>query len=209
MAQFDLYVDTYSGEFVMGSANAGIAPLPRFVQGDTISLRIYLLARTPTYPISNPYSIINNATLSLKVALGPKNGTAGSTLYTQQFTWSKDATNSYFFADLPLNTAAIDLRIGTAETATAWFEIEYTQGGFPTTPVQKEVTIHAEVIETGVLTVPAGQTAMSVEEANAKFLQRKISGAIYLEDINNPGSYMAVYHENGALKAEVVTGTLP
>lgn len=174
-----------------------------------MSLRIYLLARTTTYPASTPYSIINNAALTLKVALGPKDGTAGTTLVTNQFTWAKDAANQYFFADLPLNVAAVATLIGAAERANTWFEIEYTQNSVPTTVLSKSVSIEAEVIESGSLVVPAGATAISAEECNASFLKRKISGAFYLEDINNPGSYIAVYNENGSLKAEPVTGTLP
>lgn len=209
MANFDLYIDVVANEIVLGSSNTQTAAFPRLVQGDTISLRIYLLARNSTWPQTNPYNIINNSALSLKVALGPKNGTAGSTLYTQQFTWARDATSSYFYADFPLNTAAIGTLIGSAESAAAWFEVEYTQNGFPTTVLQKSVNIQAEVIETGTITVPPGLTAMSAEEANSKFLQRKISGAFYLEDINNAGTYIAIYCEDGALKAEPVTGTLP
>jgi len=190
MAQFDLYIDTVSGELVTGPSNSTPALLPRLTQGDTISLRNYLLARTTTFPLSNPYSIINNAALSLKAALGPKNGTAGSTLYTQQFTWSKDATNSYFFADFPLNTAAIATLLGSNPTATAWFEIEYTQGGFPTTVYQKEVTIHAEVIETGTITEPPGQTAISAEEAHATFLKRENTGFILLNEVTGRRAFV-------------------
>lgn len=182
MAQFNLYIDTNSGESVRGPTNSGQAPLPRFVQGDTISFRIWLLERTTSYPLgANPYGIINNADLSLKVALGPKNGTPGSTLYTQQFTWAKDANNQYFYANIALNTAAINLLIGNGESASAWFEVEYTQNGFPATVFQQSVTIHAEVIETGSVTVPEGATAMTAEEANATFLKRTNSG-FYIEN---------------------------
>lgn len=176
MAQLDLYIDTYSGELVSGQYNPAAGVLPRFFQGDTISLRIYLLSRATTYPLGTPYSFVNNSDLSLKVGIGPKNGTAGSTLYTQQFTWAKDALNQYFYADLPLNTAAITTLIATAESASAWLEVEYTQSGYPTTVLQKAITIHAEVIETGSITVPAGLTALSAEEAHATFLKRTNTG---------------------------------
>lgn len=205
MAQFDIYVDTYSGESVAGPTNAALSPLPKFIQGDTPTYRIYLLARTTTYPISNPYSIINNAALSLKVALGPKTGTAGSTLYTQQFTWSRDATNSYFTATFPLNTAAIATLLGSGESATAWFEIEYTQDAVPTTVLQKNVTIDAEVIETGSLTTPPGSTAMSAEEANAVFLKREITGQIILINATDSTKKVILYcDENGSFRADTV-----
>ena len=176
MAQFDIYVDTYSGDTVKGPSDAGSAQLPQFIQGDTISLRIYLLARTPTWPISSPYTVINISALSLKVGIGPKDGNAGSTLLTQQFTWSKDPTNSYFFADLPLNTANIASAIGSGSSALTWFEIEYTQNGFPTTVLQRQISLQAEVIETGVVTVPPGATAITAEDVSATYLKKDNTG---------------------------------
>jgi hypothetical protein len=198
MAQFNLYVDTYSGELVSGIANTTVTTLPRMTQGDTISLRIYLLERTATYPLSNPYAVINNASLSLKVAIGPKTGTAGSALYTQQFTWAKDATNSYFYADLPLNTAGITTLIGAAESGIAWFEIEYTQGGYPTTALSKTLTIHAEVIETGTITVPPGQTAMTVEEADGRFLKNENTGFTLVNQTTG-AKVFAYLHDDGTV----------
>lgn len=203
MAQFDLYVDTYSGELVQGVANPTITQLPRLTQGDTISFRVYLLARTTTYPLATPYTVVNNAALTLKMGIGPKTGTAGSTLYTQQFTWAKDAQNQYFFADLPLNTAGITSLIGAAETGSAFFEIEYTQNGFPTTVLQKAVTLQAEVIETGTITTPPGQTAMTVEEANALFLKRTNSGFYLLNETT--GLKVFVYlHDDGTVHMDPV-----
>jgi hypothetical protein len=204
MAQFDLYIDTTSGDLVAGAANPAPASLPRLYQGDTISLRIYLLARTTTYPQVTPYSVINNSNLSLKVALGPKNGTPGSTLLTQQFTWQKDAANQYFYADLPLNTAAINSAIGAAESATAWFEVEYTQNSYPTTVFQQSVTIHAEVIETGSVVTPPGETALSAEVANATFLKPENYGFTLMNP--NTGQKVFVYLGNdGQVKFDPIT----
>jgi hypothetical protein len=201
MAQFDLYIDTYSGDSVAGQATNQSAPLPKFYQGDTPTFRIFLLARTPTYPSSNPFTIINNAALSLKVALGPKDGVAGSTLFTQQFTWAKDAANTYFIAGFPLNTAAIATLLGSAPSASAWFEIEYTENGLPTTVYQQAITINAEVIETGVITVPAGATALTAEDANASFLKKDNNGFIITNA--NTGKRVFLYvGDDGAFHAD-------
>lgn len=220
MAQsFDLYVDTYSGKSVTSELDSTPANLPRFIQGDTFNMRVYLLARTKNWPLGDnsdpankkpPYLIINNSTLTLKAALGVKDGLPASTLYTQQFSWSKDANNQYFYSTFPMNTAAIATLIGANPSANAWFELEITDAGLPWTVLQENITVQAEVIDTNTaLTVPAGQTAMGAEEARATFLSRKISGPIYLEDINNPGQYIALYNENGSLKVDNVGGTLP
>ena len=191
MAQFKLYIDTDSGELVANAASTKAGLMPRFTQGDTMSLRIYLLARSATWPDASPYDVVNNAALTLNVALGPKNGTSGSVLYTQQFTWSKDGQNQYFYADFPLNTAGISSLINTAESAQAWFEVEYVQNGVPTTVLQKSVTVNGEVIETTSLTVPAGQEAATLAYVNATFLKADNNGFV----MTNPttGGKVQVY----------------
>lgn len=224
MAQsFDLYVDTYSGKSVTSDTNNTPAPLPRFIQGDTFTLKIYLLSRTKDFPQGDnsdpanpkpPYLIINNADLSLKAALGIKDGIPASTLYTQQFTWDKGSdpgfpSRTFFTATFPMNTSLISDLIGAKANAQAWFELEVTDSGLPWTVMQELVTIQAEVIDTNVVVVPPGLTAMSVEQALATFLKRQVKGIIYLEDINNPGQFIALFNENGSLQEQNVGGTLP
>jgi hypothetical protein len=196
MAQFKLYIDTESGELVRGASSTTLANLPRFFQGDTISFRIYLLERTASFPAgSSPYSIINNADLSLRVGIGPKNGTAGSTLYTSQFTWEKDPTNSFFFADLALNTSGINGLISGGESGTAWFEVEYIEDSLPTTVFQRQITIEAEVLESTALIVPPGETPLSAETANATYLQRDNNG-FYLSNATTGHKVFVYLDEN-------------
>lgn len=187
MAQFyPLYVDplggssTDVGATVVGPLNSNPQPLPRFVQGDTIQMRVYLLDRTSTFPLGTPYIITSNGAFSLKVAIGPKDGTAASTLLTQQFTCPADSLNQYFTVSLPLNTANITSAIGTAAFCESYLEFEISQGGLYTTVLQKLIRIEAEVIDPASLTVPAGSTAISAEEVNAQFLKREVHGAITL-----------------------------
>lgn len=183
-AKIELYIDTYSGELVSGPDNRRDGRLFKFVQGDAPLLHVYLLERTTTYPDTNAYSIINNANLSLKAALGPKTGTAGSSLYTQQYTWDKDSQNQYFYARLPLNTSAIATLIAAAASARAWFEIEYVEDGYATTVFQKEVDIHAEVLETAALVAPPGETVLTLEHANATFLKSENTGFIMVNPVS-------------------------
>lgn len=178
MAYATLYIDTLSGKLVNGESNATESQLPKLVQGDTITFRIYLLERSTTFPYSAPYSIVNNADLSLSVAIGPKDGTAGSTLYTQQFTWARDAANQYFYANLPLNTANITTLLGSAATAAAFFEVQYVQNGYATTVYQEACTIHAEVIEAGSVVAPVGQVAATVDYVNSTFVKNENNGFV-------------------------------
>lgn len=178
MAYATLYIDTLSGALVTGVNNATESQLPKLVQGDTIAFRIYLLERSTTFPYTSPFSIVNNADLSLSVAIGPKDGTAGSTLYTQQFTWAKDGANQYFYANLPLNTANITSLLGSAATASAFFEVQYVQNGYATTVYQEACTIHAEVIEAGSVVAPVGQIAATLDYVNSSFVKNENNGFV-------------------------------
>lgn len=206
MAQFyPLYVDPLGGStsdvgaLVVGPLNAVAQPLPKFVQGDTIQMRVYLLDRTSTYPLGTPYTITSNGAFSLKVAIGPKDGTAGSSLLTQQFTCPADSLNQYFTVSLPLNTAAITAAIGSASFVDTWLEFEISQGGLYTTVLQKSIRIEAEVIDPASLTVPAGSTAISAEEVNAQFLKREIHGAFVLVNDTTGQSVTCYLGDDGAV----------
>jgi hypothetical protein len=193
MAQFSLFIDTASGTLVQDSSNSAAAPLPALVQGDTLNLRIYLLARTPGFPLVNPpYTIISNAGMALQVAIGDKVGNV-TNYYATQFVWNPDQANQYFSAALALNTAAITALLGSGASATTWLDIQYLIGGIPTTVLEIPVTIQASVIKAGGgAPLPPGQTPLSAEYANATFLTRSVVGQIILVNANT-GKKIALY----------------
>lgn len=203
MARFNLYVDTYSGELVGGPNNLETAYLPKLVQGDTITLRIYLLERPNTFPapVSDSvdiYQTVNNANLSFRVAIGPKTGTAGSTVYTANppsgAAWTRDSGNNYVEGTLPLNTAAIASLIGASESGAAWFEIEIQDGdGNYTTVFQKAVSIEAEVIESVVVASPAGETSATVGFVTGNFLKNDNTGFVITDP--NTGNKCQVWYD--------------
>lgn len=206
MARLDLYVDTFASKrqsLVTGAANPAVYTVPELVQGDTISIRVYLLERNPTYPISNPFNIILNGDLSLKLAITAPAG-GSSTVYTNQYTWAKDANNQYFYADLPLNTAAIGTLLGSGSTASAWLEIEYTQNAYPTTVALIPITILADGIKAGGTVVPAGETALTVEVAQNTFLKQTNTGFV----LKNPNTGLKAFvylADDGTLKCDPIT----
>jgi hypothetical protein len=177
MANLDLYIDTTSCKPVAGFSNSSIIDLPLLIQGDTLNVRIWLMKRTSTHPVT-PFEYIPNTDITLQVAIGTRVGTGG-TLYTQQYTWTpnSDASNPYFSAQLPMNTSAIDSLLGASSSATAYLEVKYVSGGQPTTVLSQQITINAAVIHNGSITVPAGQTPLSAESAQALFLQRTITAS--------------------------------
>jgi hypothetical protein len=57
--------------------------------------------------------------------------------------------------------------------------------------------------------VPSDDTPLSLETARQLFLGRIIKGTYFLEDINNPGQYIALFNQNGTLQVQNVGGNLP
>jgi len=178
VAQRDLFIDTQRREVVLSATDSSIAVLPGFTQGDSLDLRVFLLK---DYSRTGSYTRIPVEGLTIQAALGTKIGSE-TLYYTQQFTWaaSTDMGQPYFSAIFPMNTDAITELVGVAAQATAYFEIKMISSGLPVTVLSKLITCHAAVIKEGGLTVPAGQTPLSVEVANATYLQRIIDGSIFL-----------------------------
>lgn len=179
MASISLYIDIARNVLITGGPNLNPTPavLPALVQGDVLNLQIYLVQPTGGIPA---YSIVNNAGLSLQVAIGDKVGN-NTNYYATQFVWTADPTNSFFYAAISLNTAAITALLGANPTAASTFEVKYIAGGVPSTALEISVTINAAVIKAGgVGAPPAGLTAVSLEYCNATFLPRQVQGAIVL-----------------------------
>lgn len=200
MAQFSIYIDVVNN-LVIGGIGIGqgqAASLPPFVEGDTPSYQIFLC--TPTNNPLTPYTLMPIGGLSLQVAIGDKIGNV-TNYYTTQFVWapSTDPTQpNYFFATLPLNTAAITTLIGGASSAQSTFEVKYLQNGVPTTVLSQQITIQATVIKNGGVVVPPGLTALSAEVANATFLKNPVSDLFLL---GGDGHIYTVYVDgNGSLQ---------
>lgn len=174
---YNWYIDIYGKRLVQSTTNSAPVELPKFYQGDVVTLNIYLLDRTGN--VTPPFSTINLASYDLKVAVGIKNGTPGSTIYTNQYTWAKAGGNTYFTGDLPFNTAAIDSLIGSSPSNnTAYLEVKAYLNGNPTVILQQLIQIEAQVIDGSNVTPPAGQTALSLETARATFLMQENTGFI-------------------------------
>lgn len=193
MAQFDLYIDVYAGALVKGPKNSAPGVLPPLVQGDSPTLRIFLL-----YPTNNPvtpYTFVgaSGTGLSLQVAIGDKIGNA-TNYYTQQFLWAVSAdpgNTNYFIATLPMNTAAITTLLGGNASANSTFQVVYIQGGLQTTVLEIACTINASVIKGGGVIVPPGVNPVTLEYVNATFMKGSVAG-FFLAN-NNTNKKVFVY----------------
>jgi hypothetical protein len=178
MAEHTLYIDCDRATAVRSASDSTAKALPKFVQGDTLLLRVYLLQ---DFSRSSAYTQLPTLDLTLQAALGTRVGDE-TEYHTQQFTWtpSADLTDPYFEAEFPMSTAAITTLLGSEESAYAFFELKYIRAGLPTTVLSERVRVWAAVIKEGGLVEAAVPTPLSVEVANATYLRRTIQGVVRL-----------------------------
>ena len=138
-----------------------------FYYGDTINLIVYLLTPNPVAdPQSPKFSII--PTTGVQLFLYLDDGTIGGTIYTQQIAWSTDANSQYFFATLPINTAALQALMGSTQQQTVSIKIGYVAGGQTTTVFSQQIQIRVGLPNVALAVAP-GLTALSQEVAKATY----------------------------------------
>lgn len=176
MQSLSLFIDTTSNSFITGNGNPAIisaASIPLFY-GDTVSMNIWLFNRIATGSGQNtsfPFQVIPTTGLTLFFYID--DGTVAGTIYTQQISWTPDASTNFFSANVNLATAGLlNLVNATApSSAAAYLKIGYVQNGLQTCVIggSTQVNIGVGLPTSAVPGAPAGQTALSLEVALATF----------------------------------------
>jgi hypothetical protein len=207
MATIDLYIDIREKKLVSGLLDATPKQLPKFVQGDNQSMRIWLLQPVSVSSFTTPYEYVPVAGVTIQAAIGTRVGNS-TTYYTQQFSWtaSADLASPYFDAIFPMNTAAITTLLGTGgESTAAFFEVKMIVAAVPTTVYSEGCTIQAAVIKDGGISSPPLATPMTVEAAQASFLGYEITGPFTLICATDPTKKISVYVDTaGAFHADPI-----
>lgn len=156
--QLDLYIDTSARRFVTDLSGSKGFDLPRFTQGDVLTMRIRCLTPTGTFPLI--YAPIQTTGRTLQLAIGDRQGNH----LTEQYTWTPGGTTAdpYFAADVSLNTSAINTALTSVDTVSSLLQINLVEGTARTVFLGS-VTLEGSVIKNTALTVPAGLTPASME----------------------------------------------
>ena len=130
-------------------------------------MNIYLMTPVPgTFLGQSSFQIV--PTTGLALVLYIDGGPEGSKILTQQVTWAADPTQSFFSANLPLNTTAIQQALGIKINFGCYLKIGTIQGGLYTTYVAAPINISAGVQQNSIV-VPPGLTPLSAEAAAQEF----------------------------------------
>src|SRR6266704_741272 len=187
----DFYFDLDRQVRVASPVDKSILPIPIFAQNNVITFRIRALQ--PTGDEREPYTLVPNTGKTLQFALGTKGG--AQLHYVEQYTWglNGDLADPYFYADVSFNTSGVVTLLNGAASAQTYLEVNLMDEGNPKRLFSSLVTVEASVIANNVLTVPAGQTALSLETALALFLQRAITGRITFVNSDDSTKRVDVY----------------
>lgn len=197
MPNIPLFINTLNNQ-LMASLTSGQTVDPMSLAlfyPDTPALAVYLLNLPPGYnPANQSASVLATVPLAgLKLYAFLDSGLPGAVPYTQQVTWTIDPTNSFFTAQLPLNTSGVQTLITGLTQATAWLHIGYTDGlGNQFTVLSRQVLIRVGINPSAAIVVPPGLTPLSKQEALQLFwtIQPVAGRPLYIESTN--GKIMAL-----------------
>jgi hypothetical protein len=204
MAEHDIYIDCDRAAVVTSQSNSSIKTLPRFVQGDTMLLRIHLLKGFAS--VMEDYEVIPTSDLTLQVALGTRVGNS-TTYYAQNLTsWAESEALDYFEGEFSMATAEVTAYLGTSTSKQAFFEIKYIRSGLPTTVLSQEVQVLAAVIKEGGFVAPTEPTPLSVEVGNAIYvIAAGHQGSIRLISPDGTKQCDMYYGDDGAMHFDAIT----
>lgn len=195
-----LFVDTTRKKLVQSATNAGDFTLPKLVYQDTMSLEVCLLEANPAGTQSTPFTVVDTAPYSLKIAIGPRPGIP----YAIQDTWTKTTgSGAKFSGYLDLGQTNMGTALGSMPSVGGVFEIELNSlAGGNETMYQAEVVVWNQVIDSGASGAPtptddyntkAEDAALFVAFDNAPGLTIKLrspDGLWVLElGVDNNGSF--------------------
>lgn len=132
--------------------NGGVVTLPAFNKYEQVPFEI-VIVEDDTSAVGPPgFARLDVSNLSLSVALNDTLDDATPLAYQPTFT--KDEEHNTFTGSLNLNTAALNAWLGSSDSKTAYFEIEYQESSTVVKIYSVAVTVKNSVIIVGA-TVPS------------------------------------------------------
>ena len=125
----------------------------------------------------------------------------------QQATWTADASTNTFSGTLSLNTAGMNSYVGSASSVTAYFQIEFSQGGAGWTPIfQQQVTVKNSVTQPTTTQPDPVERYYTAQEADGLFLTPIMRQGLQLVAISPSGNWQRVWgvDDNGTAIDQVL-----
>lgn len=186
-----LYNDIVSRRLVTNLSNGTPFQFGSFFQAEKINLQLYPVIPTNLSPPSAAFSKVDISALLPFVYMGPRAG--ASALLAAQEVWTAVPASGYFAAVLDLNTTAMNTAIGTSDSITTLFEIQWSEAGVRRIGYQSTVTVNSTVYDiAGASVLPSPAASYPTwQEARATFVKWLNN------DVSDRGKTVTLYSPDG------------
>ena len=201
-----LFLDIRNRRLVQSATNAAPFTLPPLFREDSVTVSIVLLE--PTTSITNPFTLLNVADMTIKFAIGTP---AGDVLALAGASWTRNNFAASFTGALPLDTQEMaDAFTDAASLSiTRTVEVELTLSGESATVFQGAITIKSEVITSDAL--PVGELDPPFTLDDSATINKVVTGTVithHIKGLESPtlvAGYSIVVNA-GATAFELVEG---
>lgn len=180
-----LFVNFQTKALQISDRNGGLFALPNFNKYETVPLEIVLVESDLTATGLPKYTRMDVSALSISVAISQSFDSAAPLAYQPTFT--KDEQLNLFSAELALNTAALNTYLGSADSKSAYFEIEVQEGTARTKVYTAIITLQNAVTQVGGTVPSPVDEYLTKAQQVAQFFPR-VGGASGQLTFTSPGS---------------------
>lgn len=180
-----LFANFQTKALQISDRNGGLFVLPPFNKYETVPLQIVLVESDLTSSGLPKYTRLDVSSLSLSVAINQTYDSAAPLAY--QPTFAKDEQLNMFSAELALNTAALNAYLGSADSKSAYFEIEVQEGTARTKVYTAIVALQNAVTQVGGTVPSPVDEYLTKAQQVAQFMPRVGEASAQLT-FTSPGS---------------------
>lgn len=186
-APVKLIIDKVNRWAIQSLTKPDILTYDEVFQGERTNYQIYIAEPSYSEP---PYVLVAIDNLTLYFVVGKRFGS--EEILVAQYTWSKDTTNRFFYAEVNYNTSELNTKVDALTTDTyysTYLEILLGDSGIYRPIYQKILKVNPVVKTPGAaLAAPAANlTPLTLEDANNLFLKK----------ISAPGDTWTAYSPDG------------
>jgi hypothetical protein len=185
-----IFVNWFTKKLQLSDSKSGDFTLPAFNKYETIPFEVCIIEPSLIAIGIERYSRVDISNLSLSVAINDTYDDAAPLCY--QSTFTKDEDQNIFSGELALNTAALNSYIGSADSRTAYLEIEIQEGTARNKIYTGQVTIQNAVTQVGATAPTPVDEYLTKAQTTAQFVSKVMPAGEQLTITSPSGTYQRI-----------------
>ena len=180
-----LWIDWTEKRLVAGPTSLGTIKLPVFHKYETIPFQVGVIEADPDDPITSIQQLdVSNA--SLRMVINDTFDTA--TPLVEQTSWSKNTDTRLFTGELDLNVAGMNSYIGSDNSKTAYFEVQWVEGNVRTPIFQATINLRQGVAQPTTTSPDPLQTYRTAQESDGLYIGTRLKAGEMITFVSPDGS---------------------